>query len=858
MPGHFTHIYTARRVADLLADPGSASFDLAGLDLATTAGDRSPAQCAELMQRWERFTALGAVGPDLFFFCQDYSSGPLAATPYQDDVLMLAMAVYYWLDAAKQDDYEPLLILLAEVNGTFAEVARLLIGLKKLWDAFVEAWNATIGPFVSAIGTALDDLSGGVIAEFVTAIQNLADGLLQLAEQELVSFGDIFSWFSLKMRQGWDEQAFVWSDMLHYRRTSEMATNLLAEADRQLAAGASSEQHEQFLAYIFGWVCHIGTDVVAHAFVNEQCGGPFRTHYQRHHLIENHMDAHNYREAGGGSLPSDVMAATPAYPDIDGSALVFSVALDEEHPHGWQRPPDPPEDPKLRKKALDVDGELPDWLADGIVRAMIATYHDRPGEAEPANLGGGPFQSRIGGVHDALSALLDKAGINLDQPLGEVVAAVAPDPDFDVPAGYPLPWEVKVCYRFMISFYKLSFSTGFDLAKPRVPDPIIWPPASDFTDLASLPDFSGPSSGDPVQDVCSALKSLFDWIKKVAEAAVKLGGDIVKALLSPLTYPVREKLHELAMLGWGIGTNAHEILAHTGFCYPHGERSYSDGELSVPNEIDLPLITLGHTLDAAFTQALDDALDPFGNLDLGTDGLGVPRDPLGAFPYFPVRRAQVAAEDPSEYHRPWAYPAQSRGPDGLYPTPLERSDIGVGLGRLRLTSEQANQMRAVLDRGTGPEGGLGLTVPGPYPAGTTPDQILASRQRGDVEQRGHYEAARDPVETDLLNERVLRAGQGNPLGDPVPFSAYLIGRILSPRGYPTDFNLDADRGYGYHCWDWDRGDGHGTNARGQDYLLPLVPPEGSRTDKGGPDWPGAEPAAAQHPVQLHYLSVDPR
>ena len=36
-----------------------------------------------------------------------------------------------------------------------------------------------------------------------------------------------------------------------------------------------------------------------------------------------------------------------------------------------------------------------------------------------------------------------------------------------MPPGYPLPWEVKLCYRFMISFYKLSFNDGFDLKKPR-------------------------------------------------------------------------------------------------------------------------------------------------------------------------------------------------------------------------------------------------------------------------------------------------------------------------------------------------------------------------------------------------------
>lgn len=82
------------------------------------------------------------------------------------------------------------------------------------------------------------------------------------------------------------------------------------------------------------------------------------------------------------------------------------------------------------------------------------------------------------------------------------------------------------------------------------------------------------------------------------------------------------------MIGWNIATNAHEILAHTGFVYPHGERLYDDGELAVPNEIDTALITLGSTVDATFAQALADANDIMGNLDLSSQVLGQVHDPL--------------------------------------------------------------------------------------------------------------------------------------------------------------------------------------------------------------------------------------
>jgi hypothetical protein len=868
MPGHFTHIYTARRVADLLVDPDTTSFDIVGTPLHSIADGHTPLECGRIMQTWERFTALGAVGPDLFFFCQDYSSGPLAATEFQDDVLMLAMAAYYWGDAAKQDDYAPLLLLLEEVNGTFAEIARILIQLQKAWAAFVAVYNRTVKRFVDDVVTVLDDLTGGLIDEFTTAIQDLAHAILEVIEMEALTYHDIFSFFSLKMRKGWDEKGFLWSDMLHYRRTSQMAANLLTEARRQKQAGASPEQYDQFLAYILGWVCHIGTDVVGHSFVNEQCGGPFRTHYQRHHVIENHIDAHNYRASSpdaspGRTLPPDPMSATETYPDIDRSALVFSIAIDDKNPHGWQRPATLSDDPTEAKAQLDIDGELPDWLADGIVRAMIATYHDTaPQHIEPANLGGSVFQDGLADAEGAVRFLLSKAKIDVDRPLGELFAMIAPAPDIRVPYGYPLPWEVKVCYRFMISFYKLSFNDGFDLKMPKTPRFIEWPPASDFSDLASAPDFSGPSSGDPVEDVCNAIKAIIDWIKKEAEAALKLAGDLVKMLASPFTAGPRAILHALAMIGWNMATNAHEVLAHTGFVYPHGERLYPDGELAVPNEIDTLMITLGATDDAAFAAALADADDIMGTMDLATEGLGDLRDPLTPYPYLPVRALQTWSNDPNEYRRPRAYPSKSRRADSSFvPTPLEWWDVEAEMGRLGLSQDTRNWINERLGESKG------LTVPGPYMAGDLPDQLFLGGHLGNPRARPEYESAYSPAITDALNREhiMLTRTIGNPLGDPIPFSSYLIGRILSGAGYPVDFNLDADRGYGYRCWDWTRNPAYtATNARNQPYVQPVVPPEGATMDGGANPWFGAEPppkpGAAPEPgtqklLQLQYIDT---
>ena len=83
MPSHFTHIYTARRVADLLL---SGEFK----DWPSGAGVPYDAvTCGKAMRDWEKFTAIGAIGPDIFYFSQDYNTPPIGK---HNDDLMLALA----------------------------------------------------------------------------------------------------------------------------------------------------------------------------------------------------------------------------------------------------------------------------------------------------------------------------------------------------------------------------------------------------------------------------------------------------------------------------------------------------------------------------------------------------------------------------------------------------------------------------------------------------------------------------------------------------------------------------------------------------------------------------------------------
>jgi len=816
MPGHFTHIYTARRVAEQLiegkfSDWPKISGQLRGF---------KPKTCGEVMQKWEKFTALGAIGPDLFYFSQDWNNDILG--PVSDE-LFLALATYYFIDASKENDWEPLLIILDEANSQLAAFIRFLIKLQKIWDEFIAGWNATIGPIVSDIENLIDGLTGGVLSQFAVVLEELKVALKAIAEEELLTFKDIFTGFDTCLQKGFGEKLFLWSDMSHYRRPSALCQSLIKQV-RDLEEKGLKEESEQFLAFTLGYITHLGTDTVAHAFVNEQCGGPYRNHPQRHHLIENHIDSFNYEQTKpGGRLATDPWGVTDDYPSISMSALWFMVQLTPDNPKGEQRPTGPFEDDAARQEALDVDGELPDWMAEAFVKAMMDCYEDP--EEHPQILQGDDFQNAI----DAglLTKIFHKlTGGGLDGPFEDLLHAIAPKPPFPVRKGFHLPWEIKTTYKFMYTCYRFMFNGSWELEKPKKPDFILFPPASDVEDLLQPPDLSGIDSSNPIVEICEAIIALFEWAIKEIEAGIKLVGDIIKMLTSPFTYPIRLALYELAMLVWDIITKTHEVLAHTGFFMPHPDAFYPDGELRLTNEIDMPLITLGGTVDSAFRAALDAAFDPFGNLDknqnvIGTGHLVNDRN----YPYYPVLRYHLDGQKPDawEYHRPWAWPHLSpvqipNGPDTLRVTP----------------TETYNPHRSFND---GPNVEFKPLTAGPYPVGTQPDVFFRTNAPVDVEVRTQYENAQSPWDTDKLNMEVInrKPTRNSPLGDPIPFSCHLIAQLVNDTGYSTQFNLDSDRGFAYLTWDWIRSDNTKHGVLGLDYKEPVVPPQGEDSWAEGQD-----------------------
>jgi hypothetical protein len=342
------------------------------------------------------------------------------------------------------------------------------------------------------------------------------------------------------------------------------------------------------------------------------------------------------------------------------------------------------------------------------------------------------------------------------------------------------------------------------------------------------------------------ILALLDWLFKTIEQIAQAAYDIAKSAASAVTWPAREAIYDLITLPlWESAENIRMVMVHLGYMLPQSEQFYADGNLRRPNEIDEELITLGHSVDGAFKAALAAAADPLGNLDKDPElsAVGI-RDVLGApSPWLPVRTtkgqkppgifSRFSGNDEVEYQRPWAFPDRTNDPD---------------------PKKAGNYLE------------LPLSIAGPYLKDAMPHELVSTTRPISNTARTLYEGAGCPQDTELVSLAfVLHNGRGaiaargfdgnNPLGDPVVFSSYLIGQIANNPGYIANFNLDADRGYGYLCWDWIRRTEEPAvkPVDGQDrsYPPPVVWPEGAPPNAHAPSdeqWIRPEPVAVDAPL----------
>jgi hypothetical protein len=484
------------------------------------------------------------------------------------------------------------------------------------WDPYFappsENLEAAISRLTGDLSTVLSDILGQMAAIGFVALEDL-----------VTQSRDWMGMFSLGLNKGYDNQDFLWSDMLHYRNTSKFGQRLWREA--------TSEKQK---AYALGYMTHLAADVAGHPFVNEKTGGPFRTHWQRHHVVENHMEAKVYDDDHG---------AESYYKMLAESALYYRISFEGDGVEEPSRPESYPQGQSLRDRyerrcLLDINSELPPEVADLIVRAMESAYSaaERPQILE---------------------------------------------------GGLPNGGQVWCAYDLQFRYLKHTMMDGFSFEKPQPPELF---PNLDFPVLTN--------PFDPPPGESDGHWSFWDWVLAIVRficwieaIAFWLGTILLAIVLDVATYLSRLLLYYTVQLPlYEILKAQRAIMVRTGYLLPMQDEI-------LPELVRLGFGT-GDAFRALLEDMGDvrGGYEESGELISAVERLvrdGVPASEavarvLGDFrmvsaasteplpdPMYPRSHPLDAEGCPIEYHAPWRYPNTPVELDAVFAGPYVRGEM---------------------------------------------------------------------------------------------------------------------------------------------------------------------------------------
>jgi hypothetical protein len=719
MPAWYVHMEAAHQTARRLqAGDVPAGFPISA-DEARDLG--------EVCHTWRNYLALGAIGPDLFYMLPDYSNTKGCVIR---QVVQWSMDVWATIDSD-----------------------------------FISKWEKWISPMSTNNSQLASQLTGGLSVQFAQILDELTSAVTSAFEGLLATMGDWFGVLTSGLPQGYGNDLYYWADTFHYRRTYQFPFVLFQQAKAARDSAATDEARldaEARMAFAVGWLSHCATDVTGHPFTNAKSGGPYRDHWQRHHLVELHMDSHNYAAINTGEC----------YGEFGTSALHFRVAFRSRADGPYAGRDDGPaydyfsgfpaydtaDGPTLaaeRTTLFDLDtGELPGHLVESLLDAMAEVHPDGP-----RILSQDPTYSATNG-----------AGQADGRPNADAMAQM---------------WGI------VYGYLKMSSRDGLSPRLPSPPDVFTdhsfpTPPGGGGSGIDDDPSRGADVDDDSSFSLLDLLLALFAWAAYLAQVVVWLLTVLPGLILDPFTFPAREAIYwGFVVPAWNLYILARRALVMSGFLTPKTE------------EIDFGLTTMGSAsgqsgIASALDSPLGDGASPF--VPTEPSGRATHTSTFGLDPAYPrniVRDlpANISRVDlvgalgltgtlhfagdadewkPSEWIAPWRYPL--------------RNQAGAGI----------------------PREGAG-THSGPWVAGQTAT-VLLSAVVGDADARKALEASGSAQETfDALTGLL---GQDKHLGAPIDYSLYLVGRMSAEHansdfGVP-DFNLDSDRGYAWHVWDWDR------------------------------------------------------
>lgn len=480
------------------------------------------------------FANLGAVGPDVFYAMADYGS-----------------------------DLQDLENFLIKVGGTFECISELMGKV-----------NRYVGGIESVITFGVSDslqetfgLINGVVKE----------GLLSLIVDAGFNAWPVFEPARQKdqIREGW-----FWADYLHYVRSGRFVRALLK----------NSKGNENLHAYSLGYLTHYVTDVVGHPYVNQVVQAPWRLYWQRHHLVENFIDAyvwdrwHVPRPAPAPPTTEEQpLDAVTVVPNAIGSGAPFTFARLNDHISiGIPTIGDP------------VDGLVSavcDKIDEGLFDIGIAedTTPDAPSDSD--------FQDWCKLMASTLKEVYDEPHGNPGHPEN-----LAPGR----PGGYPTADDVAAAYGAFRLVLKLA--TEEKIQEPQMPDLIgdvsaaLQQLVNDIAnDLGSIPPFPVPSTDGSFSwdSLWDAIKNIAQWFADAAEAVGKAIFDFIKDTINVAGTAVGDSiklaLYLLNKFLFSLYRNFRDVLVFAAYSIPFTE------ELAMPIGGPLNTVSLWRSMgDPAF------------------------------------------------------------------------------------------------------------------------------------------------------------------------------------------------------------------------------------------------------------------
>lgn len=217
------------------------------------------AKARKVLKENEPYSYWGSVGPDfLFFYPADWNP-----------VIKTFLEFYYTYDD-----------LTEEVLGVFKSAEEI---------------------YAAPDNRLKDMLTGGVYGELQSTLGSLVTVFSAKIAEILTNQVDLFEIVTPPMHTKYTEQErkeWWWMDIAHHVKPMDFMRTLWSNAGN----------NEKFQAYAYGYLSHVGSDVIGHGYVNAIVGGPYRNHWRRHTLVEKCLDTHIWYYYFNGQSISDSQA----------------------------------------------------------------------------------------------------------------------------------------------------------------------------------------------------------------------------------------------------------------------------------------------------------------------------------------------------------------------------------------------------------------------------------------------------------------------------------------------------------------------------------------------------------------------